>query len=829
MGRTGESLRGRCSSVLAEAGRDSLHAVRSLARTPLFTVLAVLTLAIGIGASTAAFSVLNSVLLRPLPVQAQQELAVLWLEAADRGADRLPVGYHEMESYREETRAFRGLAGVSYQGTTEQVLVDGSEAVSVGATWVTGDLLPLLGVRPVLGRTLLPEDDHPGAARVMVIDEGLWRRHFGSDPGVVGRVLLWGGEPHTVVGVLPAGFAYPAGAEVWTPVLPAFPGTLEVGAHPASVMPFELVGRLRPGVALDAAHAEYSAWRAAGDVERPAALRGMEPVALPFHEVVVGGARTPLRVVLAAVFLLLLVACVNVANLLLIRGSGRVHEMAVRSALGAGHGRLARQLLAESGVVAAAGGVLGVLFALLAVRALVALAPPELPRLESITMEPEVLLFSVAVTVAAALLAGVLPAVVGAGSDVAQRLRGGGRAATRGRGGRRLRESLVVAQVALALVVVVGAGLLVRSLAVIQGLEMGFAAERMLVVRTTHAPATFADRATQLAAQQEMLERVAALPGAAAVAAVPQRPFSGTGGWTAMYSAEGQTPDEQGRNPWVNFEVVGPEYFHTLEMPLLRGRAFAAADREGAPPVAIVSQAVARQSWPGQDPIGRRVKLGPLDGPGEWHTVVGVVGETRYRELLEPQPSLYLPVRQFQGPVPMNLAVRTRVPPSSLLPQIRAELREVHPDLLVVSAAPVRELLAEPLARPRFTAAVLAGFALLTLLLGAVGIYGVLAATVRQRTREIGIRLALGARVGTLRRQVLGEGMRLAALGCLLGVALALLGTRSLHELLFGVPAHDPVTFVLVILVILAAAAVACVFPARRATRVDPMEALRVE
>jgi predicted permease len=523
------------------------------------------------------------------------------------------------------------------------------------------------------------------------------------------------------------------------------------------------------------------------------------------------------------------VACVNVANLLLIRGSARAQELAIRVALGAGRRRLVRQLLAESGVLALRGGALGVLFALVAVRALVAVAPPELPRSEMIGIDGRVLLFACAATGAAALLSGLLPAFLSAKGDLARWLRGGRRTAGAHPGAQALRHGLVIGQVALAIVVVVGAGVLVRSLVALQGVEMGFNRERLLVFQTAFPPELIPERPRQVALQEEMLARVGAIPGVTGAAAMPRPPFSGEAGWTAPYTGEGQTADAQANNPLVNFEVVGATYFRTLEIPLRRGRAFGPEDREGAPPVAIVSEAVARSSWPGQDPIGKRVKLGPAGAPGEWHTVVGVVGETRYRELTEPQPSLYLPVRQFAGPVPMSLAVRTSADPSAVVPRIRDALRLAHPELRVAGGGSMRQLMAAPLARPRFGTLLLGTFGAITLLLAAVGIYGVMAAMVRQRTHEIGIRLALGARAEQVRRVVLGQGMRLALWGCALGLAGAFAATRALRGMLFGISPADPVTFIAVFALVLGAAVLACSLPARRATRVDPVDALRGE
>jgi putative ABC transport system permease protein len=810
-------------------GQDVRFALRTLRAGPGFAAAAVLTLALGIGAGTAMFSVLNGVLLRELPVRVQDEVAVLWTRPPADAAGHVPVTYHELEALRQRTRAFRAVAGVAYQGALEQVARDRGRPLTLHATWVTGDFFPLLGVAPVHGRTLLPADDAPGAAPVMVVSHAFWRRHFAADPAAVGRALEWNGKRYTVVGVLPRGFEYPKGAEVWVPVLPDFPATRQAGAGPAEVIVFDLVGRLSPGATLRQAGAEYAAFLREGDAERPAALRGLHPVLTPLADLVAGDARASLWAAAAAVGLLLLVACVNVANLLLVRGSARTQELAVRTALGAGRGRLVRQLLVESGVLALLGGALGILLALAIVQVLVAVAPPELPRREMIEVDARVLAFAIAATVAVALLSGLLPAVLSASGDLGAWLRGGRRTAGAGRGARTLRHALVVGQVSLALVAVAGAGLLVRSLVALQGVELGFGGERLLVVQAAIPPGVLPDRSAGVRLQEAMVARVRAIPGVAGAASLPRPPFAGQGGWSAMYSGEGQAPEAQAANPQVDFEVVGPGYFETLRIPLLRGRAFGEADREDAPPVAVVSEAVARHTWPDQDAVGRRIKLGPPDGPGAWHTVVGVAGETRFRELAAPRPTLYLPVRQFAGPVPMSLAVRTRGDPAAVVPQLRRALAEVHPELMLAGGGPLRELLAEPLARPRFTTLLLGAFAAVTLLLAAVGIYGVIAATVRQRTREMGIRIALGARADEVRALVLRQGMRLAVLGCVLGTVGALAGARALRGLLFGVRPTDPLTFAAVAALILATAALACWLPARRASRVDPVDALRAE
>ena len=808
--------------------RDVRHASRALRRSPGFTFVAVLTLALGIGAGAAMFSVLNGVLLRDLPVRDEDRVVVLWTEAPARASEHLPVYHRDLTDFRERTRTFESIAGVAYHGAGEYALRDGDRPLSLSGTWVTGDFFSVLGITPVHGRALAPSDDVPGAAPVMVIGHAFWERHFGGDPSAVGRVLESNGKRFTIVGVLPRGFEFPRGAEFWIPVLPDFPGTLAERADPSQVMVFDMVGRLRPGASVAEARDDYQGYLRAGDPQRPPAMRDTRPVVTPLAELITGDARATLWAAAGAVGLLLLIACVNVANLLLIRGSSRTQELAIRTALGAGRQRLVRQLLTESAVLAVLGGILGILLAFAAVRVLVALAPPELPRREMIAVDGRVLAFALGITAAAALLSGLLPAVLSAAGDLSSWLRGGGRTLSASRGAQALRHGLVIGQVSLAILVVVGAGLLVRSLAALQGVEMGFNDERLLVVQTSLPPDVFPERPRQIAARDEMLARVTSIPGVLGAATLSARPFSGRTGWNAIYTGDGQTSEAQGINPLINLESVGPEYFRTLEIPIRRGRAFDARDREDAPPVAIVSDAVARHTWPGKDPIGRRIKLGPVESPAPWATVVGVVGETRYRELAAPQPSLYLPTRQF-GPMPMSLAVRTRGEPGAVLPQLRDALRQVHPDWVLVGGGTMRQLLAAPLARPRFSTLLLGTFAAITLLLAAVGIYGALAAAVRQRTREIGIRLALGAKVEEVRGLVLRQGMRLALWGYLIGAGAALLGTRVLRSMLFGVSPTDPLTFTGVGALILAAAALACYVPARRASRVDPVHALKSE
>jgi predicted permease len=814
--------------VVDELRQDLRYAHQQFVKTPGFTAAALLTLALGIGASTAMFSVLHGVLLRDLPVRDEDELVSVWLQPPAGGNDRLPLSHRALTAAREESRVFQSVGGVNFQGAVDLVMLDAGNPVTVAASWVTGDFFSVLGVDPVLGRTLRPSDDVPGAAPATVISYAFWQRYFGGDSVALGRVLAWNDKSYTVVGVLPRGFEYPKRTQAWFAVIPWFPATLDPTPGP-NAMFFELIGRLRPGTSAQTARAQLAAFQRASDPQRPISGRGSRPIVTPFPELITGGVTAILWTASAAVGLLLLIACVNVANLLLIRGSARTQELAIRSALGAGRRRLVRQLLVETVVLCLVAGVLGVLLAVAAVPVLIALAPAELPQREMIGIDPRVLVFAVGVTAATTLLSGLLPAVVSVTGDLSGWLRGGRGAVAGARSTRALRHGLVIGQVSLAILVAVGAGLLARSLRALETVDMGFNADRLLVVETMLPPSAAPNRAGEVALQERMLARVAAIPGVISATVMPKPPFSGQGGWIATYTGDRQTPAAQATNPPVNFEVVGPGYFHNLGIPILQGRAFDQQDREGAPRVAIISQAVARHTWPGENPIGRRVKIGGFDEQEEWLTVVGVVGETRYRDLTTPQPSLYLPTGQFDGPVPMTLAVRTRTDPAGMLPQVRAALREVHPGLLPTAGGPMRQLLAAPLARPRFSALLVGSFATITVLLALVGIYGALAAAVSQRRREIAIRFALGATVGEVRTLVLGQGVRLALMGSALGVLVALSASRLLQSMLFGITATDPVTFLGVVVLVVASAALASYLPARRVTHVEPMTTLRTE
>lgn len=819
-GSTGTRMRG-WAEVLRQ---DVRYGGRALRRTPGFTLAAVLTLGVGIGAATAMFSVLDAVLLQPLPVAAEEEVLVAWRHDPRRDHfSHVPFDSRALEELERASRTLAGVAGVDYSGAWPRALRDGSETIMAPGALVTGDFFGVLGVEPVLGRALRPGDDRAGAEPVMVVSHAFWRRH-GSDPGILGRRWRLDGRSHAVVGVMPPGFEYPRGAELWAAFAPAVAASPQ-GAH----MMLDLVGRLRPGATASQARQELDGWIAAGDGELPAPLRGMRSMVTPLPELLLGQVRPVVLLLGAAVGLLLVIACVNVAGLLLVRASARRQELAVRAALGARRSRLVGQLLAEGALLALGGGAVGVALALAAVPALAALVPPEIPRVELVAVDGRALAFALAASALTVLLFGLAPALWAARPGLAAGLRGGRVSGAGDGSGGAARRALATGQVALTVVVLSAAALLGRSLLALQGEELGFRDERLLIAQVVPPTEQWQTQADRVALLDRIVARVREHPGVVSASPVTSAPFAGTGGWDAMYTAEGQTADEQARNPWLNMELVSGGFFETMGVPVLRGRAIQDSDREGAPPVAMVSEGVARRSWPGQDPIGRRIRLGGPSSPGDWYTVVGVVPDLRYRELASARPSVYFSLRQFPDGVPGWLAVRTRGDADAMVPALREALSVLHPDLTLGRAASMQQFLAEPLARPRFGTVLLLLFAALATALTALGVYGVVAALVRQRTHEIGVRIALGAAPGRIRRLVLRQGAVMAVAGAAVGTAGALLAARPLAPLLHGVAAGDPLVLASVAAGAVAVVLLASDLPARRATRVDPVRALRGE
>jgi putative ABC transport system permease protein len=811
-----------------QAYEDTLRAGRGLARARGFTLAAVLTLALGMAGTVVMAALVEGILLRPLPVPDEGRLLIGWKQLPTGAFQHWPFGSREIDAIARESRLLGPLAGVSYYGAGRGIVFENGHATYLSGASVTGAFFEVVGVEPLLGRVLRPADDVPGAENVLVITHALWQRRYGGAPDVLGRRLTIGDRPFSIVGVMPPDFDFPRGVEAWM-TLAADASTQTNAAFREGILrDVDLVARLRPGTSLDAARAELQGLVASLEKDAsPESPRGLKVLLLPLRDVVVGDVRPAMLALLAAVFLLLLIASANVANLLLLRGEGRRTELAVRAALGAGRGRLCRQLLAESLLLSLAAGLLALAGAPGLLGAVIALVPGGLPRVESVRIDPLVMAATLGVALAAAALAGVVPALLASRVDLASQLRTGHRAGT-GTGVRRGRRALVTAQVALAVTVVAAAALLARSLRKLETVDMGMAAHQLVFVDFAAVEKAAAPSGPEHAFD-DLVEALKTTPGIDGVTPVHTLPYAGTGGWDLpVFTAEGQSREEARANPSLNLESVAPGYFATLGIPLRRGRAFAADDRAGAPEVAIVSEDVAARSWPGQDPIGRRLKFGEPQSKYPWRTVVGVAKTTRYRELARPRPTLYVPASQFIAGARL-LVLRTSLSPPAVADLVRARARAVAPGLEVTRAAPFSQVLAEPLARPRFNSFLIGLFGVASLLLATIGLYAVMGTFVRQRHPEIGVRIALGASPADVRRLVVGEGLRLAAAGAAVGLLGAAAAARVLRGLLFGVAPLDPLSLVGAAVLLVGVSALASCLPARRAARVDPVSVLRSE
>ncbi len=809
--------------LLETLREDVRYAVRLLWRSKAFTIAAALTLALGIAAATVMFALIQGVLRRPLPVQEQGRLILSWREAPTAGSAFYPFGDVEIEAVARESRLLESAAGVTRNGVGRAVVTDGGTSSYANVGLVTGGFFEVLDAQALLGRRLTPADDREGAEPVAVISHGYWRRHFGGVPDVIDRRITVNEQPCVIVGVMPADLDYPRGVEIWRTTR-SIPPDRVFGI--AARYEVNLIGRLRRGVTIEQATTELAALNQQLATDASAgSSRRLNIVVRPFAEVVIGDVRRTMIALFAAVALVLLVASANVANLLLMRGESRRGELALRMALGAGRGRIASQVLAESLVLSAIAGIAGFLLAWVALPVLIAIVPDGLPRIESIRIDATVIAFCIAVVFVTALLAGIAPGLFSMRGDLVSPLRGSSAAiAGQSTRGRRL---LVVGQVALAVTVLAAAGLLIRSVLNLQAVDLGLAAERLVLVDLHVPSAAFADRERRAQFLDQVLAQLEAVPGISAVTPVNVAPFADRGWDVPRVTAEGQTDDQAARNPSLNLESIYPNYFATIEAPIVRGRPFSAADREGAVEVAIASEDAATRLWPGQDPIGKRLKVGSVEGPGRWLEIVGVAAPTRYRTVTTPRPTLYLPAAQFQMTATM-LIVRESVSLDLLTAAVaRERIRAVDPNVTVLSVAPFADYLDRLLSRQRFNAFLIGLFGIAALLLSALGLYAVMAAHVRQRDREIAVRLALGATGANVRRLVLVEAGRLAGLGAVLGVAGAAAGTRFLRGLLFEVQPMDPLSIGGAAVLLFAVAALASYAPMRRATRADPMRILR--
>jgi len=844
----------RSGAWLEELGRDVGHGVRILRKDPGFAAVAVLTLALGISANTAIFSVVSAVLLRPLPYPDAERLVMAWTLAPGEGFSRSPTAPPDFREWRSEAAARRVFTGMgAFAAVDLNLSGDGREPERVQAARVSAGLWPTIGVRAARGRLFLEEEEQFGRHREAILSDGLWRRRFGGSPEIVGRIVALDGQGYTVVGVMPEGMPFfdnSPPVDLWVPLAFA-PGD---NFNTRNNRFLSVVARLGPGVRFEQAQAELSL--AARRIElQDRANAGYGALLVPLREQVVGKVRAVLLVLFGAVGCVLLIACANVANLLLGRAAARARELAVRSSLGAGRGRLFRQLLLENLPLGLLGGAAGVALARCGQRLLVTwLLPAKFPRFNAIAIDGEVLAFTLAVSLLTTAVFGLAPAFHTLRLGPHEALRENGRGMTPGRRRRRLRGSLVVAETALTLVLLLGAGLLIKSFERLRQLDPGFSPARVLTLKVPLPESKYPlptlkrpspDRA--MAFFDQVLERVGGLPSVQAVGIGSQLPLGVGVGWGKYFyldPADGHPlPGSLAEVPTVLFKLASPGYFRALGCRLRAGRLFTAQDTPSSLPVAVVNEAFARRWFAGQDPVGRLLVLDapanllPTPEPGAIaaprRTIVGVVADVKNARMnLPTQPEVYAPVAQNVGEGwanDMTLVVRAAAEPAGLLPAIRAQVRAVDPDQPVTDIATMAEHLARSLSQPRFGMLLLSLFAGVALLLAAIGVYGVVAYEARQRTHEIGIRTAIGARPAHILRLIVGDGLRLSLLGAALGIAAALPATRLLASLLYGVDRYDPLTFLAMPACLVAAAALAAWLPASRALRLDPVAALRHE
>ncbi|MFL6227896.1 MAG: ABC transporter permease [Pyrinomonadaceae bacterium] len=796
--------------------QDFRYAARTLRKNPGFALVAIFTLALGIGANTAIFSVVNAVLLRPLPYPDADRLVDL--------SETYPGGFGSvsvpnLEDWRWQTNAFEGIAAYTFRAFSLQ---GGDSPERLTGERVSANYFDVLGVRPQFGRAFAPEEERAGSDHVVVLSDALWRRDFAADPRIVNRTIPLNGENYTVVGVMPpvANALYKT-VQVWAPLVFSDDERTDRGNHL-----YLSVGRIKPGVTVEQAQAEMDAIARRLAAQYPDADTGRGVRLLRINELLVGAVRRTLLVLMAAVGFVLLIACANVANLLLARAAGRTREIAIRAALGAGRLRLVQQFVTEGFVLSLAGGTLGVLLAWWGMTPLGALAFPFLPRAGEIGIDARVLAFTLAVAALTSVVFGLAPAAQSVHVSVQESLKDGGHGSAVGLGGGWMRSLFVVAEIASAFVLLVGAGLMIRSFVRLQGVEPGLNPEGVLTAKITLPFERYPDIDSTIRFNRQLIERVSALPGVEAAGLTTHLPVEEQG-YNGNVVIEGKSYPKN-EEPIAEFRVVSPDYFRAVGVRLLRGRLLDEHDREGAQQVVVINETMARQVWRDEDPIGQHV----LD---EKATVIGVVSDVKNYGLASPAiAEIYSPFTQklLTGSIirrNVRLVLRSRLDEASLSEAVRREVRAVDPTLPLYSVRSMREVIGTTLSYQRMSATLVGVLAALALTLALVGIYGVMAYTVAQHTREIGIRMALGAQTSDIIRLVVGRGMFLTAAGVAAGGAGSFALTRFISKLLYGVTATDPLTFAAIAVLLASVALAACLVPARRATKVDPMIALRYE
>jgi putative ABC transport system permease protein len=802
---------------------DLRYAVRMMFKNRGFTVVAIVTLALGIGANTAIFSVVNAVLLRPLPYKDSNRLVWFWENQPDfRHSNLSPADFLDFQA---QNHAFEDITAYRRMDFT---LTGDREPEQIHGLIVSANYFSLLGVEPEAGRVFQQQDGRAGATRVAVVSHGLWQRRFAGDPNLIGKPLTLSGQIVTVVGVAQAG-SETERAELWLNPRNVVPDILlNIDRDPATLRGSHYlyaIGRLKPGVTLPQAQEEMSALSARLQEQYPATNAGHTIELVSLLDRTVGELRPALLVLLGAVGLVLLIACANVANLMLARATARHKEISLRTALGASRWRVIRQLLTESVALAGLGGACGWLLAVWGVDLLVAISPETIPRLHEIAVDRQVLGFTLLVSLATGIVFGLAPALMASRPDLNEALKEGGRSLTAGASRGRMRGALVVGEVALALLVLVGAGLLVRSFVRLRSVDPGFQPANLLTMRLFLTDAKYARAGPRLSFLKELTLRLEALPGVQGVGISDDLPIEGTDSSTGL-TVEGRE-SAQGEQLKAGIHVVNPRYFEAMGIPLLKGRSFTERDTIETPTVLVINETTSRRLWPGEEAIGKRVK--PGDPNGEWAEVVGIVRDVKHNGL-HAEPAMDAYASHLQQPWPwMTVALRSTVDPASLEAAVRREVQAIDPNKAIANVKTMDKLIEESVGERRLALVLFGLFAVVALLLAAVGIYGVMAYGVTQRTHEIGIRVALGAQPRDVLRLVVGSGMTMALSGVALGIAAAYGLTRLMASLLFEVSTTDPATFVVIALVLSCVALLACYIPARRATKVDPMVALRHE
>jgi putative ABC transport system permease protein len=792
--------------------QDLRYGIRLLMKRPGFTVIAIITLALGIGANTAIFSVVNAVLLRPLPYPEPERLVTL------RSNQSLP----DLDDIKSQSQAFEYFGGAVMQA---QDYTGAAEPLQVQAALVNADLFKALGVQAAMGRTISDEEDRYGGEPVVVLSDAFWQQQFGADPDIIGKTIPLSGITYTIIGVMPSNFVMPRETpDVWAAVRVVN----AVAAQFRGVHFLRTYFRLKPGVSMAQAYSDMENIDGWLQKQYPEENTNRRTELIPLHERVVGSTRSMLLILFGAVGLVLLIACANFANLLLARAAARQQEIVIRTALGAGRGRLVRQMITESVLLALAGGAGGLVLAMWGIDLLIALKPANLPRLSAVSIDLSVLAFTVGVSVLTGIVFGLAPALAATRLNMNESLKDGGRSSTEGRARQRLRSLLVISEIAIALVLLICAGLLIKCFWLLRSVETGFRTENILSMRVELPESRYKEIPKQTIFREDLLARLNSLPGAQA-GIISELPLSGDQ-LTHNFIIEGRPPISPGAEPELMTRSVGGDYFRTMGIPLLQGRDFSAQDRSGAPMVGLVNESFAREYFPDESPIGARISW--ARGPRQWMTIIGVVGDVKHFGLDAPeQPAFYSSYAQLNQPWKrwMYLAVRSNADPAMLASEVKNQIWAIDKLIPVTRVQTMTEVLAASIAGRQFNMTLMGIFAGVALVLSAVGLYGVISYSVTQRTHEIGIRMALGAQGSDVLKMILRQGAMLAVTGVAIGLAAAFVATRVMASLLYGVSATDPLTFAVISLILAGVAVGACFVPARRATKVDPMVALRYE